>query len=131
MDETDLNISHVARKTGLTPHTLRYYERIGLIPSLKRASNGHRRYRARDMEWIAFLKRLRDMGVPIRDMKRYAELRAEGPGTARARREMLQQHHAKITEHIATLGASLELLDEKIATYREMEAEHENKRIVP
>lgn len=131
MDETDLNISSVSQKTGLTPHTLRYYERIGLIPSLGRASNGHRRYRTRDIDWITFLKRLRDMGVPIRDMKRYAELRAKGPATAKSRREMLQQHHTKITEHIATLGASLELLDKKIATYRQMEVEHENNRIKP
>lgn len=121
MTMLQLTISQMARRVGLNAHTLRYYERIGLVPNPGRARNGHRRYSEEDVAWIGFLCRLRDIGMPINEMKAYADLRAKGPGTAMARREILQKHQQKIIQRIADLNASLEELNTKIATYRAME----------
>lgn len=127
MDDIELDISSMARTSGLSPHTLRYYERIGLITNLTRASNGHRRYRGRDVEWVQFLNRLREMGMPIREMKLYASLRAQGDSTLVERREMLSKHHAEISERVKMLIGSLDVLEVKIATYRQMEKDYDQK----
>ncbi|MEM8535189.1 MAG: MerR family transcriptional regulator, partial [Chloroflexota bacterium] len=73
--EQELTIQQVAAATGLSSYTLRYYERIGLLDPVGRATSGHRRYTTHDIEWIAFLNRLRAIGMPIRQMQEYAELR--------------------------------------------------------
>ena len=73
-----LTIQQTAEACGLSVHTLRYYERIGLIKPIPRRSNGHRLYRAEDLNWIAFLLRLRATGMSIGEMQRYAQLREQG-----------------------------------------------------
>lgn len=117
-----LTISDVAARTGLSAHTLRYYERIGLIAPVVRAPGGQRRYAASDMDWIGFLLRLRDTGMPIGQMQAFARLRSEGNATAPARREMLERHLAEVCASIATLQNAAQALQAKIGHYRDLEA---------
>lgn len=115
-----LAISDVAARTGLTTHTLRYYEDLGLIDDIDRAESGHRRYRESDLAWIEFLKRLRRTGMPIEEMRYFAELRRSGPDTAAQRQRLLEEHRSRIRAEIADLGENLAAIDTKIAYYAEL-----------
>jgi len=119
--ESFLTIEQVARQTGLTAHTLRYYERIGLIAPVARASGGQRRYAARDMAWIEFLLRLRTTHMPIGTMQTFAALRGAGDGTVTQRREMLEVHLDEVRAGIAAMQQSAQALQEKIEHYRALE----------
>ena len=112
-----MKIGELARRTGLSTHTLRYYERIGLLPRAVRGRSSQREYDATILPWIAFLGRLRTTGMPIRDMVRYAGLRARGTATKAERKELLVQHRARVRTHLAELHACLAVLDTKIAGY--------------
>ena len=117
----DLNISEVAKATGLTTHTLRYYERIGLLSPISRDLAGRRRFAARDMDWISFLQRLRTLGMPIGAMCEYASLRRDGDSTLRERRELLQKHLDRIRREMALLEESAQIVADKITLYHAME----------
>ncbi len=80
MTSTELTIAEVAERTGLTRHTLRYYERDGLMLGVGRVGSGHRRYSERDLGWIELITKLRATGMPIREVRRYAELVRAGDG---------------------------------------------------
>lgn len=112
----EYSIGEFSRLTGLGVHTLRYYEHEGLILPGRGAGN-RRRYSDRDAAWIAFIKRLKDTGMPIQDIRRYAELRATGDATVSARMEMLIAHRAALNEQIRQLQEHKERLDEKISFY--------------
>lgn len=116
-----MKIGELAKRTGLSPHTIRYYERIGLLPIAARDAGGWRDYDEGILVWIEFLDRLKTTGMPIREMLRYAELRAEGDHTGPERRVLLEQHREKVRAHLADLQASLLVLDTKIDTYVETE----------
>ncbi len=118
---TEITIQSMAERCGLTAHTLRYYERIGLIRPIHRAENGHRRYSTDDEAWIGFLNRLRATGMPIQQMLRYAELRAQGDATACERRKILEEHRRDIEAKINALQECHALLTYKIANYHEIE----------
>lgn len=117
----DLSIQEMAQATGLTAHTLRYYERIGLLSPVGRDAGGRRRFAAHDLEWIAFLQRLRAMDMPIRDMCTYATLRRDGDSTIVARRTLLQKHLDQLQQQIAQLEDSAKVLKNKITLYCQME----------
>lgn len=119
--ESQLSIHQVAARTGLTAHTLRYYERIGLIAPVARAMGGQRRYAAADLDWLEFLMRLRATGMPIQGMQAFARMRSEGDATAGARRQMLEQHRTAVLAQIALLQQSAQVLHDKIAYYRTVE----------
>lgn len=89
--EQALSIMEAAEVSGLSVHTLRYYERTGLLEPVSRNGSGHRRYRAADLERIAFLTKLRATGMPIRDVRRYAELMSAGEATNEARHATSRQ----------------------------------------
>ncbi|MER5974721.1 MerR family transcriptional regulator [Streptomyces sp. NPDC002055] len=110
-------ISEVAAVTGLTAHTLRWYERIGLMPHVDRSHTGQRRYRNRDLDWLAFVGRLRLTGMPVADMVRYAELVRLGDGTVEERRDLLLAHREDVRRRIDELADTLAVLDYKIDTY--------------
>jgi DNA-binding transcriptional MerR regulator len=115
-----LSISEVAAVTGLTVHTLRYYERAGLmLDPVERASSRHRRYRAADVGWIDFLTKLRATGMPIARIREYAELLRVGPDSRPERLALLQAHRAEVEEQLARTHASLAAIDIKIAAYQE------------
>ncbi|MBJ3815837.1 MerR family transcriptional regulator [Shimwellia pseudoproteus] len=118
---TTLTIDEMATRTGLTAHTLRYYERIGLIGPVSRTPAGHRCYSAADLRWLHFLLRLRATQMPISQMQAFARLRAAGDHTARHRRQMLEQHLAQVNAQIATLQQAAAVLGDKIIYYRELE----------
>lgn len=122
-----MKIGEVARRSGLTAHTIRYYERIGLIPYADRDRSGQRDYDASVLVWIEFLDRLKTTGMPIRDMLRYAALRAGGAETEAQRRSLLEQHRERVRTHVAELQASLLVLDTKIAGYAGND--HEDEKI--
>ncbi len=113
----DMKIGDIVKKTGLSAHTLRYYERIGLLPYALRDEAGQRYYDNAILPWIAFLQRLKTTGMPIRDMLRYASLRGGGAATHPERRRLLETHRQQLRAHIAELQSSLLVLDAKIAGY--------------
>ena len=116
---TSLSIQQAAAATGLSVHTLRYYERIGLLDPVHREENTHRRFRQEDLLWIGFLLKLRSTGLPIRDMLRYAQLRREGntQESVSARKALLQQHAETVQQTLAELQSNLAVLHQKIAMY--------------
>jgi DNA-binding transcriptional MerR regulator len=116
-----LSIQQTAERTGVSAHTLRYYERIGLISPVSRAASGHRRYESHDLDWIDFLKCLRSAGMPIRDMQRYAELLREGDSTLAERIALLEEHRTRIEHKMDTLARSLDAITWKIEHYKEIE----------
>lgn len=119
-----MKIGDLAKRSGLTAHTIRYYERIGLLPYASRDRSQRRDYDASILVWIDFLRRLKTTGMPIREMLRYARLRAEGPSTDAQRRVLLEAHREKVRVDLAELGACLAVLDTKIAGYAGTEQEN-------
>ncbi|UZF93368.1 MerR family transcriptional regulator [Bosea sp. NBC_00550] len=116
-----MKIGELARRSGLTAHTIRYYERIGLLPYADRDRSSQRDYDASILSWTEFLGRLKTTGMPIRDMLRYAALRERGANTEAERRALLEQHREQVRTRIAELGACLLVLDTKIAGYADVE----------
>lgn len=113
-------ISDAAAATGLSTHTLRYYERAGLmLDPVERASSTHRRYGDADIAWVQFLTRLRSTGMPIATIREYTELVRRGDETVDARRELLVRHRAAVLEQLEDITASLSAIDIKIAIYEE------------
>jgi DNA-binding transcriptional MerR regulator len=114
-----LSIAEAAERTGLTAHTLRYYERAGLLLEVDRdASSGHRRYSDRDIEWITLCTRLRSTGMPIRRIRAYADLVRAGEGNELERLEILEAHRREVIDRIAELEDNLGKIDYKVDLYR-------------
>ena len=111
-------IGEFSKLTGLGIHTLRYYEQEGLIAPERNSSN-RRCYSDKDLTWIEFIKRLKDTGMPIKEIQHYAKLRAEGDPTLRERMEMLTAHREALNEQIRQLQEHLTKLDDKIDFYRQ------------
>ncbi|MDO6731030.1 MerR family transcriptional regulator [Marinovum sp. 2_MG-2023] len=116
-----MKIGTLAKRSGLSAHTIRYYERIGLLPPADRDGAGRRDYDVSILVWIEFLRRLKTTGMPIRDMLRYAALRDRGGETGPERRALLEAHRAQVRAHLAELEACLVALDTKIGGYAEVE----------
>ena len=121
MRDAGYTIRSMAERCGMTAHTLRYYERVGLIQPVGRARNGHRRYSEADEAWLNFLHCMRAANMPIRDMRRYAELREKGDATSLDRRRLLEDHQAAVAAKIAELQKAHALLTHKIANYKKIE----------
>jgi DNA-binding transcriptional MerR regulator len=114
-----MTIQQFAQHMDISAHTLRYYEKIGLIDPVDRADNGHRYYTEKDALRVNFLKRLRNTGMSIRKMQHYVELFRQGDATLEERLAMLEAHRARVLAQMQELEETLELLDFKIETYRE------------
>jgi len=112
-----MKIGELAKRSGLSAHTIRYYERIGLLPYALRDRSSRRDYDASILTWIEFLGRLKSTGMPISEMLRYAELREKGPGTEAQRLGLLERHRERVGAQVAELQACLLILDAKIAGY--------------
>jgi DNA-binding transcriptional MerR regulator len=123
-----LSISEAAERTGLSAHTLRYWERAGLLHPVSRNGSGHRRYAADDLERIKFLTKLRATGMPIRQVRRYAELMAGGEETEGDRLALLQAHRREVLAKLEETAGHLELIDWKINLYRERLESHEEAK---
>lgn len=116
-----MKIGELAKRSGLSAYTIRYYERIGLLPHADRDQSGQRDYDASILTWIEFLDRLKTTGMPIREMLRYAALRERGVNTEAERGALLEQHRERVRAHLAKLQACLLVLDTKIAGYAGVE----------
>ncbi|WGL51360.1 MerR family transcriptional regulator [Nocardioides sp. BP30] len=126
-----LTIQAVARRTGLSEPTLRYYEQVGLIGPVPRdASSGHRRYREADVEALGVLACLRAMGMSIEDMRVYQANRVAGPDRAGDQRDLLLQHAERVEEEIATLRVHLRYLRAKAALWDARAARDEEAEAV-
>jgi DNA-binding transcriptional MerR regulator len=114
-----LTISAAAERSGLSAHTLRYWERAGLLEPVARNGSGHRRYAEEDLERIKFLTKLRATGMPIRQVRRYAELIDGGDETNEERLALLEAHRSAVQARLEETAGHLELIDWKIDLYRE------------
>lgn len=112
-----MKIGELAKRSGLSAYTIRYYERIGLLPYADRDRSGQRDYDASILTWMEFLERLKATGMPIREMLHYAALRERGVGTEGERSALLEQHRERVRSHVTELQACLLVLDTKIAGY--------------
>jgi DNA-binding transcriptional MerR regulator len=114
MQNADCSIQAMAARCGMTEHTLRYYERVGLIRPVRREQNGHRRYSDQDENWLNLLKSMRATQMPIRELRRYASLREAGDNCADAQRKILERHRAALESRIADLQDARALLTQKL-----------------
>ncbi|MBC8749171.1 MULTISPECIES: MerR family transcriptional regulator [Paraburkholderia] len=112
-----LTIGQVAAATGVSAHTLRYYEQAGLLRAVGRTDAGHRLYSPADLDWLQFVMRLKATGMPIASIKVFSELRAQGDSTYDTRREMLAEHRDTVLVHIAELQSNLAAIMDKIVWY--------------
>lgn len=117
----ELEISEVAKLTKLKPHTLRYYESIGLIKDIRRNESGKRIYTEEDLKWIEVINRLRNTGMNISKMIQYATLRHLGDSTIAERKNMLKEHLSSINYEIQVLIEAKDYVEKKIEIYNSME----------
>jgi DNA-binding transcriptional MerR regulator len=114
-----LSIAGAARRSGVSVHTLRYYERAGLVVTpVDRTQSGRRRYQEEDLKWISICTKLRSTGMPIKAIRRYAQLVSAGPGNEQERLALLEAHRADVTARLAEVQEHLKLIDHKIDVYR-------------
>ena len=118
MAVTSLSIAATAERTGVSAHTLRYYERIGLIDPVPRDENGRRLYRDDDLARVDFLRKLRSTGMPIVQMQEYVDLVREGPSTEPARLRLLEEHRRRVINDLDHLNDCLGAINLKIDRYR-------------
>jgi DNA-binding transcriptional MerR regulator len=113
---TTWSISQTAEKCGLSQHTLRWYERIGLVGPVARGADGRRRFSDKDLDWLTLITRLRETGMPVGDMQRYAGLVRSGGGEAE-RLELLKRHREEVRRALTAQRECLKLLNSKIDNY--------------
>lgn len=113
-----MTVGQVAELTGLSTHTLRWYERMGLLGSVARDPGGRRRYSRRDLRRLIMLMRLRKTGMPVVEMQRYAELIRVGESTEPERLQLLAAHRDRVLSHISDLQRDLDVINGKIAGYQ-------------
>lgn len=111
-------MKEVAQITGLSEHTLRFYEKQQLILNIKRDSNNYRLYSDFDIQWIQFLTKVKSTNMPLKDIQKYVELMAKGNSTLAEREEMLLKHKQRIAEQISTLSDTLIQIDNKLLRYQ-------------
>ena len=115
-----MTITEVSKKYGLSADTLRYYERVGLIPKVNRNKSGIRDYTERDCGWVEFIKCMRSAGLPIEALIEYVTLYQQGDETIEARREILIEQRRQLIEKFNEMKSTLEHLDMKIEKYKEL-----------
>lgn len=125
--EQVLTIQQMAQATGLSAHTLRYYERAGLMRQHvgRDDTNGYRTYTPQHILWIEFIKRLRSTGMPIRDIQRYTELLNQGEETMPERIKLLKRHRDHVTEHLSEVERHLTAINTKIEHYEQQYFENQ------
>jgi DNA-binding transcriptional MerR regulator len=117
--QAGVSIAEAARRTGVSVHTLRYYERAGLVvTTVDRTTGGRRRYHQLDLDWITVCTRLRATGMPIKIIRCYAQLVSAGPGNEQERLALMEAHRADVTAKLAEVQENLKLIDHKINVYR-------------
>ncbi|TCV85853.1 MerR family transcriptional regulator [Sulfurirhabdus autotrophica] len=115
-----ITIGELAQLSGLTTHTIRFYETVGVIRPSRRAANGHRRYHSNDVLWLEFVLRLKRTGMPLAEIKQYADLRAQGDSTLQPRLTMLKLHRERLVAKMDELSECANVLDHKVLIYQNM-----------
>lgn len=125
-----MTISEVARSYGLSADTLRYYERLGLLPNVNRTGGGVRDYSEEDCKWVEYIKCMRSAGISIETLIKYVELFYQGAGTINERKKLLLEQREQIVARITELNDVLTKLDWKLDGYEErmLKFEEENLR---
>ena len=114
-----MTIAEVAQKYGLTPDTLRYYERVGLLPTVRRSAGGIRNYSENDCRWVEYIRCMRSAGVSIETLAEYVKLFQQGAATTTARKQLLIEQRRQIVSRIDELNSALNRLDWKLDSYEE------------
>lgn len=114
-----MTITEVSEKYEVTQDTLRYYERIGLIPHVNRKSSGIRDYTEDDCNWVGFIKCMRSAGLPIEVLIEYVGLFQQGDGTIEARKELLTEQRKQLITRMDDMQKTLERLNYKIEVYEQ------------
>jgi DNA-binding transcriptional MerR regulator len=117
MSDATLLIGHLVERTGRSVHTIRWYERQGLVPGVQRDAGGRRRYSELHVGWLLLMDRLRRTGMSIAEMREYTALVQQGKSTLRQRQAMLRAHRERVEKTIAEWTDALALLDDKIDFY--------------
>ncbi len=112
-----MNIKEFSEISGISAHTLRYYEKIGIFQEIRRNSSGHRDFTEKDLLWAEFIHRLKETGMPLEQIKKYAMLRQQGDRTAEARKKLLEEHASVLKKRISGEKHHLHKLEEKIKYY--------------
>jgi len=112
-----MTIAEVSKKYDITPDTLRYYERIGLLPDIHRSQSGIRTYTEDDCNWVAFIKCMRSAGLPIEVLTEYVTLFRQGDSTIEARKELLIEQRKTLLAKMEDMKETLARLDYKIESY--------------
>ena len=115
------SIKEAAKETTLSEYTLRYYEKIGLISNVQRSDNGHRIYNKKNIDWIIFITRLKATGMSLKHIIQYAQMQQTGASTREQRMKLLKNHREKINSDIEFLKENRNVLDRKIAFYKDLE----------
>ena len=121
-----MRISEVSERYDISPDTLRYYERVGLIPTVNRSESGFRDYDQTDVGWVEFIKYMRSAGLTIEVLTEYVELVQLGDHTSEARKQILIDQRDELVRKIEEMQKTLDILDYKIAVYEKALAEKEN-----
>ena len=116
-----MTITEVSKKYDISQDTLRYYERIGLIPAVKRTKGGMRDYTEESCGWIELAKCMRSAGIPIEALIEYCALTQQGDATITARKELLVEERAKLLEKMEDMKKTLDKLNYKIDIYEKAE----------
>lgn len=119
--ENKFSSKQVVEKTGLSIHTLRYYEQIGLVSGIERDDNGYRLYSESDIAWFQVLSYFRAMGMPIREMQQFIALHDNEVSTTTARREFMEAYRRKVIDQMKELEQTLEKVDLKINFFKNLE----------
>ena len=119
--QEELSIGDVARRTGLSVHALRFYEREGLLLTqhVARGTGGHRRYTPEDVKWLGICTKLRRSGMPLAEIRRFAELVREGPGNEQQRLELLREQQRRVENQLAELEECLRIINRKVGVYEQ------------
>ena len=108
------SIQQVCEKTGLTAHTLRYYEKEGLLTGVARSTGGFRQYSDEDMEWLGLVCCLKNTGMPLQEIARFVQLAHQGDGTLEERVELLKDHREKLIARMEEMQRYLEKITWKV-----------------
>ena len=122
-----MKISEVSEQYELSADTLRYYERVGLIPPVNRTESGIRDYGEADIEWVNFVKYMRNAGLPIEVLVEYVSLVQQGDHTSEARKQILINQRDEIVHKIEKMQKTLDLLNHKIEVYEDLLVKREKE----
>lgn len=124
-----MTIAEVAKKYGLSADTLRYYERVGLLPDVRRTAGGVRDYSEEDCRWVEYIKCMRSAGISIETLIEYVKLFHQGAETIAARKKLLLEQREQIVARINELNEVLAKLDWKLDGYEERMLKYEEDHL--